>query len=122
MMIFGIHNKAPTLNEIFQLNAVAWLGSKTKIIHMEELVRAVENLDADDAEEFFSQILGWCGIQDLPADWRERVRVGSDRKQSGTARENLIGSAKDIPDELPAMQKEMVEVAAPGVRRILGYS
>jgi hypothetical protein len=122
MMIFGIHNKAPMLSEIFHLNAVAWLGGKTKLVHMEKLVQAVKTIDSDEAEEFFVRILDWCGIRNIPADWRERIRVGSDRKQSGTARENLVGLAEDIPDELPDMQKEMVEVAAPGVRRILGYT
>jgi hypothetical protein len=89
---------------------------------MEELVQAVKNIDSDEAEEFFARILGWCGIQNAPTDWRERIRVGSDRKQSGTARENLVGLAEVIPEELPDTQKEMVEVAAPGVRRILGYA
>lgn len=122
MMIFGIHNKAPTLNEIFHLNAVAWMGTKTKIVHMEDLVNSVRNIDSDEAEAFFAGSLAACGIEKLPVDWRERVRVGSDRKQSGTARENLLGATDNVPDELPAMQKEMVDVAAPGVRRILGYA
>lgn len=121
MMIFGIHNKAPTLNEIFQLNAVAWMGTRTKIIHMEDLVKSVGNIESNEAEAFFADSLAACGIEKLPDDWRERVRVGSDRKQSGTARENLLGATDNVPDELPAMQKEMVNVAAPGVRRILGY-
>ena len=58
----------------------------------------------------------------MPADWRERVRVGSDRKQSGTARENLAGSKHDVPDELPEAQKQLVELQLPGVREFLGYS
>jgi hypothetical protein len=62
-----------------------------------------------------------CGIKDLPHDWRERVRVGSDREQSGTARENLEGLAVKIPDELPDIQKRLVNVAAPGLRELLGY-
>ena len=122
MMIFGIHNKAPMLNEIFYMNAVAWMGTKTKLIHMEELLKAVTNLDTDEAEAFFMQVLASCGIQEMPGDWRQRVRVGSDRKQSGTARENLTGPANDVPSELPDIQKEMVDLAAPGLRRFLGYA
>jgi isopenicillin N synthase-like dioxygenase len=53
--------------------------------------------------------------------WRERVRIGSDRKQSGTARENLRGIDVEFPDELPDMQKRLVDFAAPGLRAILGY-
>ena len=59
---------------------------------------------------------------ELPEDWRERVRVGSDRQQSGTARENLAGGGKyEVPDELPEIQKRLVNYAAPGLREVLGY-
>jgi len=47
--------------------------------------------------------------------------VGSDRKQSGTARENLAGLNEVIPDTLPDKQKQMVDYAAPGLRALLGY-
>lgn len=51
------------------------------------------------------------------------VRVGSDREQSGTARENLAGSGMlDVPDELPDVQKKLVDYAVPGLREVLGYS
>jgi len=55
-------------------------------------------------------------------DWRERVRIGSDRKQSDTARENLAGLKHGVPDELPEEQKQLVELQLPGVRKFLGYS
>ena len=122
MMILGIHEKAPNLKEIFVHNAVGWLGTKAEVIHMEELVAHVKDLDSDAAEAYFADLLGKCGIDTLPDDWRERVRVGSDRKQSGTARENLAGPKFDIPDELPDLQKRMVDVAAPGLRELLGYN
>lgn len=51
----------------------------------------------------------------------KRVRIGSDRKQSGTARENLAGPANDVPEELPAAQKKLVDYANPGLRDLLGY-
>ncbi len=122
MMIFGIHGKAPTMYEIFTHNAVSWLGTKARLLRMEELLSHVKNLDTAEAEIFFSQLLQDCGISALPADWRERVRVGADREQSGTARENLVGSGSfDIPDELPDMQKRLVDYAVPGLRAILGY-
>lgn len=122
MMIFGIHNKAPTLNEIFTHNAVSWLGTKAVLLHFEDLLHHVKNLEAAEAEGFFSTLLGNCGINQLPNDWRERVRIGSDREQSGTARENLAGGGRlDVPEELPAMQKKLVDYAAPGLREVLGY-
>lgn len=50
------------------------------------------------------------------------MRVGSDRKQSGTAWENLIGGASaEIPDELPETHKDLVNYAASGLRKVLGY-
>lgn len=121
MMIFGIYDKAPTMAEIFTHNAVAWLGTGATVLKMEELVHAVRNLDGADAESYFSRTLALCGIDPLPDDWRERVRVGSDRKQSGTARENLAGPASSVPDELPDAQKRLVDFAVPGLRKLLGY-
>jgi len=122
MMIFGIHNKAPNMHEIFTHNAVSWLGTKIRLLRMEELLACIKNLDTPEAERFFSQLLRDCGITELPDDWRERVRVGADREQSGTARENLVGGGFfDVPDELPDVQKKLVDYAVPGLRAILGY-
>lgn len=122
MMIFGIHNKAPSLNDIFTHNAVSWLGTKAVLLHFEDLLHHVRNIDAPEAEAFFGELLGNCGIDRLPADWRERVRIGSDREQSGTARENLAGgSMVGLPEELPDVQKRLVNYAAPGLREVLGY-
>jgi len=50
------------------------------------------------------------------------VLVGSDRQQSGTARENLVGGGDlEVPDELSDRQKALVNYAAPGLRQLLGY-
>ncbi len=87
---------------------------------MEDLIHHVKNLDTDEAEAFFADLLQSCGMGDLPVDWRERVRIGSDREQSGTARENLAGGI-EVPDELPETQKRLVNYAAPGLREVLGY-
>lgn len=123
MMIFGIHGKAPSLYEIFTHNAVAWLGTKARVLQFETLLHHVRNLDTGDAEAFFGRLLEDCGIGELPDDWRERVRVGSDRQQSGTARENLVGGGDlDVPDELTDTQKAMVDYIAPGLRNLLGYA
>ena len=122
MMILGIHDKAPTLQEIFLHNAVGWLGTSAKLVHYEDLVRQLGDLESDAAREFFSQLLENCGIPSLPEDWCARVRVGSDRNQSGTARENLRGLAANVPDVLPEPQRKLVDFTAPGLRQILGYA
>ena len=121
MMIFGIPDKAPTLYEIYTHNATAWLGTDTRVIRFEDLLGHVKNLDTDVAESFFAELFDYLGMGDLPGDWRERIVIGSDRGQSGTARENLAGPEAEIPDELPEMQKRLVEYAAPGLRSVLGY-
>ncbi len=120
LMIFGIHQKAPTLEEIFRFNAVAWLGTTTYLVRYEEMVAHLKKLESKDAEFYFAKLFHACGI-DAPADWRDRVAVGSDRKQSATARENLAGGEKDLPDVLPDIQKRLVNYAAPGLRELLGY-
>ena len=78
-------------------------------------------LDTDDAAAYFLELLRACGLEGLPGDWRERVTLGADRKQSGTARENLSRIALAVPNELPAIQRRLVDLAAPGLREILGY-
>ncbi|HZW59420.1 MAG TPA: hypothetical protein VFE85_03935 [Woeseiaceae bacterium] len=123
MMIFGIHGKAPSLYEIFTHNAVSWLSTSVRVLRFEDLLYHVRNIDSDEAAQFFRTLLNDCGIETLPDDWRERVRIGADRQQSGTARENLAGGgATGVPDELSDLQKELVNYAAPGLRKILGYA
>lgn len=120
MMILGIMDKAPPLAALYSYNAVGWLGI-AHLVRYEDLVAAVKNLDGDEAETYFRGLFEACGI-DMPDDWRERVRIGSDRKQSGTARENLSGVEIEFPKELPDAQKKMVDMVAPGLREMLGYS
>jgi hypothetical protein len=122
LMIFGIYQKAPALAEIFTHNAVAWLGTGAYLIRYEDLVAHLAALDSADAELYFKALFNACGMGDLPMDWRDRVRIGSDRNQSATARENLTGLDIDLPKVLPKMQQRLVDVAAPGLRQILGYA
>ncbi|QDP19355.1 hypothetical protein [Sphingomonas xanthus] len=121
LMIFGIHGKSPPLADIFRFNAAAWLGSDVFLVRFEELKAACADLNSDASQAYFRALLSACGIDPVPADWRERVMIGSDRKLSGTARENLTG-AIELPEELPARHKALVDYAAPGLRRLLGYS
>lgn len=120
MMILGIHNKVPSMQDIFMHNAAGWLGTKARLVRFEDLVAVLADLDAGEAETWFEDLFRHCRMT-LPGDWRERVRVGSDRRQSGTARENLEGPGNDLPDELPEAQKRLVDYAAPGLRQLLGY-
>ena len=121
LMIFGVYQKAPSLAEIFNHNAVAWLGTGVTVVRYEDIIRQLKQLDSDEAGEFFRNIFDVCGIEQ-PDDWRERVRIGSDPAQSGTARENLSTSDQlQFPDKLPEMQRRLVDYAVPGLRALLGY-
>lgn len=122
MMIFGIPDKAPALPDVFTHNAAAWLGTHAKILQFEELLQNVKALETDTAEAFFAGLFEQLSMGELPDDWRERVRIGSDREQSTTARENLSRMTADVPDELPDEQKRLVDYAAPGLRSLLGYT
>jgi hypothetical protein len=122
LMIFGIHTKAPSLSDMYELNVAAWLGSSAVYpVRFEELSSHAQAPDTAEAEEYFRALLEACGIAPLPQDWRERVKTGSDRRQSGTARENLTGVALDLPAELSDRHRRLVDYAAPGLRQILGY-
>lgn len=123
MMIFGIYQKAPPMADIFNNNAVAWLGTGVELIKYEHVLKHLQNIDSAQSEIYFAKLLGFCGLTSLPQDWKERVLIGADRKQSGTARENLTGICThvEIPDELPDMQKKLVDYTLPGLRQLLGY-
>ena len=121
LMIFGIHQKALPMREMYNLTAIAWNGQDSHWIRYEDVLHAVKTLDTPEAETFFADLMGKAGLGELPADWRERVRVGSDRKQSGTARENLNNIQNDIPEVLSDQHKALVDYAAPGLRKLLGY-
>lgn len=126
LMIFGIHGKAMSMRDLFNYNAVAWMGTDCTVIKYEDLLDAVKNLDAtgldgERSEACFMRLFEAAGLAKIHDDWRERVRIGSDRKQSGTARENLSEIGIEIPKELNDERKALVDYAAPGLRRILGY-
>jgi hypothetical protein len=120
LMIVGIHQKAPALYDIYLNNAASWIGTGIHVVRYEDLVFNLKHIDTKESANFFSGLLDACGI-DMPEDWRERVITGSDKQQSGTAREKL-GVGIELPDQLPAAQKQLVEVVAPGMRALLGYA
>lgn len=120
MMIFGVHNLFPTMNDIFLNNVVAWLGTSIHLVKYEDIIFHLKDLGTPEAEQFFGDLLKIADI-DLPDDWKKRIEIGSDRKQSGTARENLVMKGPAVPKDLPDMQKKLVDIACPGVRDILGY-
>ena len=121
MMILGLPGQLPGLQDMYTFNAVAWMGTRAVIVKYEDIVEQVNDLSSARAERFFAKLLADCGIDSLPADWRERVETGADRKQSRTSSENL-NIAIDVPRELPDAQKRLVDFAAPGLREILGYA
>ena len=121
LMIQGTRPQLAPLDITYHFNAVAWLGAGAYLLRYEELIGALRGLESKEGEAYFRSLFEACGI-DRPDDWRERVRIGSDRKQSGTARENLTGVAAKIPHELPEAQKRMVDSLAPALRATLGYT
>ena len=121
LVIFGIPRKLPNLRETYMFNAAAWLGPDVHLVRYEDLVAQLKQLDSEEAAQYFTALFDACGIA-MPDDWRERVRIGSDRKHSGTAREHLAMHRHDIPDQLSPTLRSQVEVAAPGMRQILGYT
>ena len=122
LMIFGALEKAPPLADIYNMNAVAWMGTRAHIVRYEDLVAHLKALDTPEAEAYFRDlVVAKMGITTWPDDWRERVRLGSDRQHSATAREHLRHDVI-VPEELPDMQKRLVEYHAPGLRALLGYA
>ena len=97
-----------------------------RIVNLDKLTYAgnLENLkdiDSKRAKDYFGTLLETCGIA-VPNDWKERILIGSDKKQSSTARENLVVDNERLPNELPETQKQLVQYAVPGLRELLGYT
>ncbi|MEQ1708791.1 MAG: hypothetical protein ABL864_10735 [Terricaulis sp.] len=121
MMIFGVLDKAPPLADIFNFNAVAWMGTSAHVVRYESLVNQLADLSARSAEDFFRDlVIERAGIGEWPPDWRERVELGADRRHSATAREHLRHDVV-VPEVLPPAQKRLVDYHAPGLRCVLGY-
>jgi hypothetical protein len=122
LMIVGSLGKIPSLADIYSLNAVAWLGTEAAVVRYEDAIAAVRDLGSVTSEAFFMKLFADCAI-DPPADWRQRVEIGADRRQSRTARENLnLAAGLEVPDVLPDLQKRLVDFHAPGLRQMLGYA
>lgn len=122
MMIFGIHAKSPSLLDIFTHNAVTWLGTGVRLVRYEDILAAIRTIDSPEAEAYFRDLLDACGIA-LPSDWKARVLIGSDRKLSRTARENLqLPEGMTLPPVLSAQHCALVDFHAPGLRHLLGYA
>jgi hypothetical protein len=122
LMIFGIRTVVPSLNHMYELNVVAWLASDIFVVRYEDLLEHVQAIETDRAKSYFAALFEACGISPVPANWKERVLVGADRRQSGTARENLTGIRVKLPETLPDRHKQLIDYAAPGLRAILGYA
>ena len=122
LMIFGMYKKSPPMRQQYELYAVGWLSADTHMVRYEDLLANVNSIDTDAARSYFTELLEKCGIAP-PEDWKERVTIGADRKQSATARENINTGETlfDFPRELTDKHKQMVDFAAPGLRELLGY-
>src|SRR5690606_27045985 len=106
-VIFGVPGKAPALREVFTFHAVSWMGAGVEVVRYEDIVAHLKALDGPAAEGFFRTLLQKAGIDRLPNDWRERVRIGADRKRSATAREHLSVRLQ-LPRTLPDTQRKLV--------------
>ena len=122
LMIFGIYQKSPPMRQQYELYTVGWMTSDAYMIRYEDLVENINSIESDAAESYFAELLERCGIS-LPDDWKERITIGADRKQSATARENINKgeSLFEFPHVLSDKHKKMIDFSAPGLRELLGY-
>jgi len=123
LMIFGIYQKSPPMKQQYDLYATAWLATDAFVVRYEDLIEHIGAIERPEAQAYFKGLLAACGIE-MPNDWKARIQIGSDKKQSPTARDNINdGAAKfDFPNVLSEKHKALVEYAAPGLRELLGYS
>lgn len=123
LMIYGMYKKSPPMLQQYELYIIGWLASDSYLVRYEDLVHHIKSIDSAEAKTYFSELLNKCGIA-VPHNWKERIIIGSDPKQSATARENINTSKPTIefPQELSDKHKQMIDFAAPGLRNLLGYN
>ena len=123
LMIFGMYKKSPPMLQQYELYVVGWLAADSYMVRYEDLIKHITSIETDAAESYFAELLDKCGIA-IPGDWKERVMIGADRKQSATARENINRGTSlfEFPRELSDRHKQMVDFSAPGLRKLLGYT
>ncbi len=98
MMILGIHDKVPHMQEIFLHNAVGWLGTKARVVHYEELVQHLAQLDSAAAENYFPRIA--AGLRHQHAAWRlararhHRLRSQAERDGARKPQQDCHGRAR----------------------------
>jgi hypothetical protein len=117
-----MYQKSPPMRQQYELYALGWLAAEAWLVRYEDLIENIASIETDAAESYFAELLEQCGITP-PADWRKRVMIGADRRQSATARENINTGQPlfEFPSELPDKYKQMIDFAAPGLRKLLGY-
>lgn len=122
LMIYGMYKKSPPMLQQYELYVAGWLATNAYMVRYEDLVYHIKSIESDEAELYFSELLTKCGIA-KPGNWRERIIIGADRKQSPTARENINTNTPLItfPKELPEKHQRIIDFAAPGLRKLLGY-
>jgi hypothetical protein len=65
LMILGIYQKVPSMLDLYTHNAVAWIGTVDLMVKYEDLVAAVKRIDDLEAEVYFRNLLGKCGIDPI---------------------------------------------------------
>lgn len=106
--------------ETYNRRVIPWLSRAAIAIRYCDLVRHATNLNRSESEQFFRMLLAACGLE-LPANWQARVRAGASRELSATDSRAFMDPALDC-QELSAAQKQALEIAAPGLRQVLGFT
>lgn len=112
----------PNIRDQFILNALLWLNDRVMLVKYEDIVANLRDLQSPQADQFFTDILSFLCIP-KPEDWRTRVIAGSDRAISSTSSEKIESNSPGLERKgLNNFEKNIVNIVAPNLRSILGYS
>lgn len=122
-LIYGTETVRPLRS--FYEDIIAWLNPSVELLRYEDLIQHINNIDTEEAKNFFSNLLSWAGITELPDDWKQRIKLSSDKKYSPTHRSNLnicsFTVAMTENETLHDSYKKLIDFSNPNLRKILGY-
>lgn len=105
------------LNVSYIKYAIQWFDDADIIVRYEDLIKHIQNIDTPASYQYFNQLLTAIGIP-MPDDWKQRVKAGA---RTSISASYIKGQCQDEEGLFTEAHSMMLELVAPGLRKLLGY-